>query len=213
MLVALPAELLVHVIVQLAAAGDFARVAKVCAACNTAIGRAVTIHAQRCGLCIASPRPWVQITPWVRHVAGWSFVLRAAQVRPRVLMGMDQNAAQGAREWLWLVRNTGDAPTKWCIENELRIAEATRVEAELVAAAEQAARLAAERFAREELRRQTQKARLQARTQARNQARLLRLQVQPEGRKKGRRSLQEEASEDEAEEELKPSPPCPPPPP
>ena len=41
MLVALPAELLVHVIVQLAAAGDFARVAKVCAACNTVIGRAV----------------------------------------------------------------------------------------------------------------------------------------------------------------------------
>ena len=181
MLVSLPAELLVHVMVQLAAAVDFARVAKVCADFNAVIGRAVTIHAQRCGLCISSPRPWVQITPWVRHVAGWSFVLRAAQVRPRVLMGMDKNAAQGARMWLSHMRNNGDAPTTWCIEHEERIAEATRVEAELVAAAEQAARLAAERAVREELRRQTQKARFQALTQARNQARLLRLQVQPEG--------------------------------
>jgi len=181
MLVALPAELLVHIIVQLAAAGDFARVAKVCADFNAVIRRAVTIHAQRCGLFIASSPPFLQITPWVRHVAGWSFVLRAAQVRPQVLMGMDQNAARGHREWLCQARNNGDAPTKWCIENEERIAEALRMQAELVAAAGQAARLAAERDVREELRRQTQKARFQARTQARNQAHLLRLQVQPEG--------------------------------
>ena len=145
-MLALPAELLVQVLVQLAGAGDLARVAMACAAFNTAMEHAVAARAQRRGLRIANPRPFLQITPWVRHIAGWSFVLRAAEVRPCVLMGMDQNAARGDREWLWQARNNGDAPTKWCIENERheRIAEDLRVQAQ--AAAEQAARMAAEKL-------------------------------------------------------------------
>ena len=166
-MLALPAELLVQVLVQLAGAGDLARVAMACAAFNTAMEHAVAARAQRRGLRIANPRPFLQITPWVRHIAGWSFVLRAAEVRPCVLMGMDQNAARGDREWLWQARNNGDAPTKWCIENERheRIAEDLRVQAQ--AAAEQAARMAAEKAQREELRYQQKRAHIQARIQAR----------------------------------------------
>lgn len=154
----LPAELLVQTLVQLNNAADFARAAKSCSKCNDAMEVAVGLCALKRGLLIAGPRPWLQLSPWLQLRAAWPFLLRAAEVRQQVLAGLEENRTREQFQWLRNAERNGDAPTKWCIINEMRSATTRRMEAqklaEAVAAAEQAARIAAERAARAVLRRQ-----------------------------------------------------------
>ena len=122
----LPAELLILILVQLNCAADFARAAKSCSMCNSAMEVAVRLCAQKRGLRVAGPRPWMHITPFLRAPVGWPFLLRAAEVRKAIFpIGVKRD-----RAWLAALHNAernGDAPTKWCIEKEQRAQQRMRM--------------------------------------------------------------------------------------
>ena len=93
----------------------------------------------------------------------WTFLLRVAEVRPRVLQAMEPNATRDLTRWMG---GKQDKPTAWCIANEQRIiANEQRAAAEEAARVEQAAARAAEtawRAAREEAARERARARMAA---------------------------------------------------
>ena len=163
MLIALPAELLVQVLACLAAAADFARAAMSCTACHNALERAARAHVLGRGLPPSEARPWLQLSPFKRIRVPWTFLLRVAEVRPRVLEAVGPKPSQDLRIWFY---GKHDAPTAWCIANEQRIiADEQRAAAEEAARVEQAAARAAEtawRAAREEAARERARARMAA---------------------------------------------------
>tara|TARA_B110000046_G_scaffold123441_1_gene129927 strand:- start:108 stop:647 length:540 start_codon:yes stop_codon:yes gene_type:complete len=147
MLSDLPAELLLNVLrLACKAAADFARAALSCTACCNALEQAVQAHMLRQGIPLWSARPWLQLSPFMRIRMPWAFLLRVAEVRPRVLEALGPKPTIAVREW-YNNMSKHDAPTAWCISNEVhkrcaaeRAAkeEAARVEQAKVRAAEEA---------------------------------------------------------------------------
>ena len=94
-------------------------------------------------LSLEASRPWLQLSPFERIRMPWSFLLRVAEVRPRVVEAVSGSAASTFN----LRCNTHDAPTMWCIRNEQQLlttrraeaAEATRAHEAFVHAMQQAA--------------------------------------------------------------------------
>ena len=147
MLVALPVELLVQVLALLATAADFARAATSCTACRNALEQAVRAHVLRVGLSLSEARPWLQLSPFLRIRMPWSFMLRVAEVRPRVLEAMGPHPTQAVHGWFY---GKHDVPTTWCIAYEKQIiASKQRADAEEAAVEQQlAARAAKEAYKR-----------------------------------------------------------------
>ena len=119
MLSALPAELLSNVLrLACKAAADFARAALSCTACCNALEQAVQAHMLRQRIPLWSARPWLQLSPFMRIRMPWAFLLRVAEVRPRVLEALSPKPTRAVQEWY---NNTSkhDAPTAWCISNEV----------------------------------------------------------------------------------------------
>ena len=115
MLIALPTELRVQVLACLAAAVDFARAVTSCTACHNALELALRVHVLGRGLPSSEARPWLQLLPFKRIRVPWTFLLRVAEVRPRVLEAMGANQTRDFLIWLG---GKHDKPTAWCIANE-----------------------------------------------------------------------------------------------
>ena len=139
---ALPLEMVVHVMTALSAA-DMAHAAESCSVCRIALERAVRARAHLHRLSLEASRPWLQLSPFERIRMPWSFLLRVAEVRPRVVEAVSGSAASTFN----LRCNTHDAPTMWCIRNEQQLlttrraeaVEATRAHEALVRAMQEAA--------------------------------------------------------------------------
>ncbi len=150
MLVALPADLLVKVLGWLPAA-DLARAAASCTLCRSVLERAARAHVLGRALPSLDLRPFLQLSPFMRIRMPWAFWLRVAEVRPCVLEALGPSPARDASTWL---DGKHDAPTMWCIANELRIITNRRqAAAEEAARAEEEAAREAARAAREAHRR------------------------------------------------------------
>ena len=129
LLIALPADLIVKVLACLAAAVDFARAATSCTACRNALEHALRAHVLGRGLPSSEARPWLQLSPFKRIRVPWTFLLRVAEVRPRVLEAMGANQTRDFLIWLG---GKHDKPTAWCIANEQQIiANKRRADAEV----------------------------------------------------------------------------------
>ena len=130
-LVALPADLLVKVLAWLPAAADLARAAMSCKLCRNALEQAARAHAIGRSLPSLDSRPFLwsflQLPYFERIRMPWSFWLRVAEVRPRVLAALVPSPAQEACKWL--KDNKHDAPTLWCIAYERKIISAAAQEA------------------------------------------------------------------------------------
>ena len=123
LLIALPADLIVKVLACLAAAVDFARAATSCTACRNALEHALCAHVLGRGLPSSEARPWLQLSPFKRIRVPWTFLLRVAEVRPRVLQAMEPNATRDLTRWMG---GKQYKPTAWCIANEQQIIVDTR---------------------------------------------------------------------------------------
>ena len=121
---ALPLEMVVHVMTALSAA-DMAHAAESCSVCRIALERAVRARAHLHRLSLEASRPWLQLSPFERIRMPWSFLLRVAEVRPRVVEAVSGSAASTFN----LRCNTHDAPTMWCIRNEQQLLTTRRAEA------------------------------------------------------------------------------------
>ena len=163
LLIALPADLIVKVLACLAAAVDFARAATSCTACRNALEHALRAHVLGRGLPSSEARPWLQLSPFKRIRVPWTFLLRVAEVRPRVLEALGPNPTPALLIWL---NGKHDKPTAWCIANEQQIIVDTRRNAadEAARAAQAAARAAetARRAARQEAARERTRTRMAA---------------------------------------------------
>ena len=147
-LLALPVELLVQVLALLATAADFARAATSCTACRNALEQAVRAHVLLVGLSLSEARPWLQLSPFLRIRMPWSFMLRVAEVRPRVSEAMGPHPTQAVHGWFY---GKHDVPTTWCIAYEKQIIEdKQRAADEEAARAKQAAARAAKEARRAE---------------------------------------------------------------
>ena len=89
---ALPLEMVVAVMTALSAA-DMAHAAESCSVCRIALERAVRARAHLHRLSLEASRPWLQLSPFERIRMPWSFLLRVAEVRPRVVVAVSGSAA------------------------------------------------------------------------------------------------------------------------
>ena len=147
MLVALPAELLIQILALLSMAADFARAARSCTAMRNALEQAARASVLGRGLPSSEARPWLQLSPFKRIRLPWSFLLRAAEVRPHVLEALGPAPPFEVHKWFY---GKHDAPTRWCIANEQTIRDEQERAAREEAMREQQA---AARAAKEECRR------------------------------------------------------------
>ena len=83
----------------------------------------------------------MQLSPFMRIRMPWAFMLRVAEVCPRVLEAMGPHPTQAVHGWFY---GKHDVPTTWCIANEKQIiANKQRADAEEAAVEQQLAALAA----------------------------------------------------------------------